>query len=103
MYHTLTTFIWPETGFHLTRKELDNLPNPKEAHQRRGADWTFDADQFVAAVREIRNKGMASITTETPKMLYACICSNPAVAATLSIRWHCRVQVLGAILLLTMR
>ncbi|CAL8469333.1 g8874 [Coccomyxa elongata] len=44
-------------GFHLTRKQLDNLPNPKEAHQRRGADWTFDADQFVAAVREIRTKG----------------------------------------------
>lgn len=45
------------TGFHLTRKQFDNLPSPEEAHKRRGADWTFNADQFLEAIWEIRHTG----------------------------------------------
>lgn len=41
----------------MTRKQLDDLPNPEEAHMRRGADWTFDAHEFVEAIREIRHAG----------------------------------------------
>eukprot|EP00808_Paulinella_micropora_P021065 g73152.t1 len=29
-------------GFHLTRKQLDDMPDPQLAHKRRGAEWTFD-------------------------------------------------------------
>ena len=29
-------------GFHLTRKQLDAMPNPETAHKRRGVEWTFD-------------------------------------------------------------
>jgi pantothenate kinase len=32
---------------------------PQEAHARRGAPWTFDAEAFVAAVRRISEAGAA--------------------------------------------
>ncbi|CAI7655168.1 unnamed protein product [Penicillium glandicola] len=41
-------------GFHLSRAALDQLPNPKEAHIRRGAPWTFDVDRFVAFISRLR-------------------------------------------------
>lgn len=33
----------PMDGFHYYRKELDAMDDPKEAHARRGAHWTFNA------------------------------------------------------------
>lgn len=49
---------WSNAGFHLTRMQLDNLLNAEEAYLRRGADWTFDADQFVESIRDIRHAGL---------------------------------------------
>lgn len=34
-------------GFHLTRKELSQMPNAEEAIARRGAAFTFDADKYL--------------------------------------------------------
>jgi pantothenate kinase len=48
----------PLDGFHLTRKQLDELPNPEEAHLRRGAPWTFDAQGYVDAVHQVRNQSL---------------------------------------------
>ncbi|KAJ5083876.1 hypothetical protein NUU61_008455 [Penicillium alfredii] len=42
-------------GFHLSRVALDQLPDPKEAHVRRGAPWTFDVARFVAFIHELRS------------------------------------------------
>ncbi|KAJ5189045.1 hypothetical protein N7491_005369 [Penicillium cf. griseofulvum] len=41
-------------GFHLSRAALDQLPDPKEAHIRRGAPWTFDVNRFVAFISRLR-------------------------------------------------
>lgn len=41
-------------GFHLPRSALDQLPNPKEAHIRRGAPWTFDVARFVQFMHDLR-------------------------------------------------
>ncbi|KAJ5826430.1 hypothetical protein N7474_003568 [Penicillium riverlandense] len=41
-------------GFHLSRAALDQLPNPEEAHIRRGAPWTFDVTRFVSFVYRLR-------------------------------------------------
>jgi pantothenate kinase len=41
-------------GFHLSRCELDELPNPKEAHIRRGAPWTFNVSRFVTFMHTLR-------------------------------------------------
>ena len=46
-------------GFHYYRKELDAMENPEEAHARRGAHWTFNADQFVQAVKSLKQEGMS--------------------------------------------
>ena len=40
-------------GFHFTRKYLDNMKNPKLAHQKRGAHWTFDAIKFGKLLKNI--------------------------------------------------
>lgn len=41
-------------GFHLTRAELDKLPDPAMAHARRGAAFTFDAPGFLRTVQKLR-------------------------------------------------
>ncbi|KAI0321460.1 P-loop containing nucleoside triphosphate hydrolase protein [Amylostereum chailletii] len=35
-------------GWHLTRVQLDAMPDPKLAHDRRGIHWTFDAHSYVS-------------------------------------------------------
>ncbi|ELR04593.1 hypothetical protein VC83_03914 [Pseudogymnoascus destructans] len=45
----------PMDGFHLTRAQLSAMPNAAEAHQRRGAPWTFDPQKlldFVLAMKD---------------------------------------------------
>lgn len=41
-------------GWHLTRAQLDAMPDPKLAHDHRGAHWTFDANGFASFVEAIR-------------------------------------------------
>lgn len=41
-------------GWHLSRAQLDALPNPQLAHDRRGIHWTFDGSGYVAFVRSLR-------------------------------------------------
>ena len=41
-------------GWHLTRAQLDAMPDPKLAHDRRGAHWTFDGDGYTAFVKALR-------------------------------------------------
>ncbi|CAG9990036.1 unnamed protein product [Clonostachys byssicola] len=45
----------PADGFHLPLSVLRSLPNAKEALERRGAHWTFDAVATVDLVRCLRN------------------------------------------------
>ncbi|KAH7884091.1 P-loop containing nucleoside triphosphate hydrolase protein [Phlebopus sp. FC_14] len=41
-------------GWHLTRTQLDAMEDPKLAHDRRGAHWTFDAASYLSFVRRLR-------------------------------------------------
>eukprot|EP01062_Namystynia_karyoxenos_P071118 TRINITY_DN66531_c0_g1_i1.p1 TRINITY_DN66531_c0_g1~~TRINITY_DN66531_c0_g1_i1.p1 ORF type:complete len:279 (+),score=91.39 TRINITY_DN66531_c0_g1_i1:72-839(+) len=41
-------------GFHLSRAELDRMPDPARAHECRGAHWTFDAPAFARAMERLR-------------------------------------------------
>ena len=50
-------------GWHLTRAQLDCMPDPKLAHDRRGAHWTFDGEGYVAFVRLLR-EGILSIAEQ---------------------------------------
>lgn len=48
------------TGYHYTRQQLDQFPDPDEAHARRGAYWTFDGAAFVDKMHELHAKGVKS-------------------------------------------
>ncbi|KAF2278088.1 phosphoribulokinase/uridine kinase [Westerdykella ornata] len=61
----LAAFI-PMDGYHLSRSQLDALPDPVTAHARRGAAFTFDGQSFLALVKKLREP----LCTET-KTLYA--------------------------------
>lgn len=41
-------------GYHLSRKQLDAMPDPVSAHARRGAAFTFDGDSFLSLVKKLR-------------------------------------------------
>ena len=47
------------TGYHYTRKQLDQFDDPDEAHARRGAHWTFDGAAFVEKMLELQKTGAA--------------------------------------------
>ncbi|HLJ54220.1 MAG TPA: hypothetical protein VKT77_04220 [Chthonomonadaceae bacterium] len=42
-------------GFHLTRAELDAMPDPALAHARRGAPWTFAPDRLRERLAALRS------------------------------------------------
>ena len=52
--------VVPLDGWHLTRSTLDTFPDPKLAHDRRGAHWTFDGDFIIV----ILVKKLAEIVRE---------------------------------------
>lgn len=53
----VSTKVLSMDGFHYYRRELDKFDDPKEAHKRRGAPFTFNAARFVRTLEELREKG----------------------------------------------
>ncbi|KAF2160299.1 hypothetical protein M409DRAFT_70483 [Zasmidium cellare ATCC 36951] len=50
---SVATFL-PMDGYHLTRAQLDAMPDARSAHARRGAAFTFDAPAFLSLVKKLR-------------------------------------------------
>jgi pantothenate kinase len=50
-------------GWHLTRAQLDSMPDPKLAHDRRGSHWTFDAHSYVTFIRRLKEPVLPDATT----------------------------------------
>lgn len=42
-------------GYHLSRAQLDAMPDPTNAHARRGAAFTFDGKSFLNLVKRLRD------------------------------------------------
>ena len=51
------TTVMPMDGYHLTRAQLDAMPNPTEAHARRGAPFTFDPSALARDLCALRSTG----------------------------------------------
>lgn len=51
-------------GYHLSRAQLDAMPDPITAHARRGAAFTFDGSSFLSLVQSLRSP----ITSSTPTL-----------------------------------
>ena len=49
--------VIPMDGYHYYRRELDRMSDPEEAHRRRGAPFTFNAEKFVRDVAAARLSG----------------------------------------------
>ncbi|GJQ08452.1 hypothetical protein GpartN1_g243.t1 [Galdieria partita] len=49
-----TCTVVPMDGFHYSKKSLDEMECPAEAHARRGAPWTFDSQSFVKTILKLR-------------------------------------------------
>lgn len=56
----------PMDGYHLTRAQLDAMPDPEEAHRRRGAPWTFDPASYIAALRSLKASVSGSVARWQP-------------------------------------
>lgn len=59
----------PMDGFHLSRAELDQLPNREEAYARRGASWTFDAAGVIHLITTLSNSRTSK--SATPAVILA--------------------------------
>lgn len=54
-----TAVVVPMDGFHLYRWQLDQFPDPQNAHFRRGAPWTFDPQKLLHLLKKIKSEGNA--------------------------------------------
>jgi pantothenate kinase len=61
----IASFV-PMDGYHYYRTQLDAMPDPENAHGRRGAAFTFDGAAFLSLVKKIRGP-----LTPTSSTLYA--------------------------------
>lgn len=50
-------------GYHLSRAQLDAMPDPATAHARRGAEFTFDGSGFVQLVQRLKEPLTTQSTT----------------------------------------
>lgn len=60
--HPTSAILVGLDGWHLTRAQLDAMLDPKLAHDRRGAHWTFDGPSYVEFVKLLRQPAIAVIT-----------------------------------------
>lgn len=56
-------YVVPLDGYHLTRKQLSEMPNPEEAIFRRGAAFTFDSQSYLNLVTQLRKPLEATTPT----------------------------------------
>ncbi|KAI5680156.1 hypothetical protein M9H77_01383 [Catharanthus roseus] len=49
--------VLPMDGFHLYRHQLDAMEDPKEAHARRGAPWTFNPELLLKCLKTLKSQG----------------------------------------------
>lgn len=68
----------PMDGYHLTRAQLDAMPDPEEAHMRRGAPWTFDPGSYLATLRSLRTPGAGEWDWRWCAVVGWCRCWTPS-------------------------
>ncbi|KAK0440742.1 P-loop containing nucleoside triphosphate hydrolase protein [Armillaria borealis] len=78
-------------GWHLTRAQLDQFPDPTLAHSRRGIHWTFDGPAYLAFVKSLRTPLDASPVITAPSFDHAV--KDPTPDAV-TIRSHHRIVII---------
>mmetsp|Transcript_14410 Transcript_14410/g.35231 ORF Transcript_14410/g.35231 Transcript_14410/m.35231 type:complete len:262 (+) Transcript_14410:254-1039(+) len=49
--------VVPMDGFHYYRRELEAMPDPEEARNRRGSHWTFNSKRLVEMLTKVKGDG----------------------------------------------
>ncbi|KAF8525123.1 P-loop containing nucleoside triphosphate hydrolase protein [Hysterangium stoloniferum] len=62
--------VIPLDGWHLTRSRLDTFPDPKLAHDRRGAHWTFDGNGYVSFLERLR-RPISAVNVTAPSFSHS--------------------------------
>ena len=58
--HGIEALVVGMDGYHYYRSQLDQMDDPEEAHARRGAAFTFDAQRFVDDISGAASSGQGS-------------------------------------------
>ncbi|CAO3648573.1 unnamed protein product [Cunninghamella blakesleeana] len=53
-------------GYHLPKSVLDNYPNSKEMHARRGAYWTFDVNKLIQFLAQLKQSSSSTMIIKAP-------------------------------------
>lgn len=61
----------PMDGFHFTRAQLKQMPEPEVATHRRGAAFTYDAEAFFDFIKRLRQAHSAELTVMAPSFDHA--------------------------------
>ncbi|KAF8628524.1 hypothetical protein AX15_003838 [Amanita polypyramis BW_CC] len=80
-------------GWHLTRAQLDAMPDPKLAYDRRGAHWTFDGERYVAFVRSLKEEILSTNEQLITAPSFDHALKDPAPGA-ISIHPHHRIIII---------
>jgi pantothenate kinase len=56
------SLVVPMDGYHYYKAELDRMPDPQFAHARRGAPFTFNANQFAIDLNTSKNNPTRSFS-----------------------------------------
>ena len=56
----IKSIVLPMDGYHFYKKELDLMENPEEAHQFRGAPFTFNSKRFIKDMVNAKSTGTGS-------------------------------------------
>ncbi|WVN88313.1 uncharacterized protein L203_103518 [Cryptococcus depauperatus CBS 7841] len=89
-------------GWHYSRKELDDFDDPKEAHWRRGAAFTFDLSSYLAFLSLLRLPLHPNPPKEIPFPTFDHAAKDPAPSAYPILPRHRIIVVEGLYTLLDM-
>ncbi|PPQ63536.1 hypothetical protein CVT24_004766 [Panaeolus cyanescens] len=64
-------------GWHYSRASLDAFPDPRLAHERRGAHWTFDGEGYAQFFKDLR-RNIDETTSPIPFPTFAHHIKDPA-------------------------
>lgn len=57
----------PMDGYHLYRRELNAMKDPKRAFERRGAEWTFNPEKLARDLQALRKVDPSTAGTSSPR------------------------------------
>lgn len=81
----------PMDGFHFTRAQLMQMPQPEVAMHRRGASFTYDAEAYLAFIERLRQPAVPGQTIYAPSFDHAI---KDPIEDDIVIPWSSRIVII---------